>query len=140
MQTFFSQMSANDLPRSSCNDSQATRHSFSDEIFKMAKVGGWEVDLVNNTVLWSEQTKRIHEVYNDYKPTVEKAINFFYGSSKDVITDRYKRLIENGEPYDEELEFITARKRKIWVRAVAKPVFDEEGQLVAIRGLFSTLR
>src|SRR3954469_10073642 len=118
MQTSFLHTPANDLPMLTDDDKQTSRNFFFEEIFKMAKVGGWEIDLLNNTVFWSEQTKRIHEVYNDYKPTVEKAISFFYGSSKDIITDKYNQLVKNGEPYDIELEFITARKRKIWVRAV----------------------
>jgi PAS domain S-box-containing protein len=120
-------------------DRQEAPNFFFEEIFKMAKVGGWEIDMVNNTVFWSEQTKRIHEVYNDYIPTVEKAINFFYGNSKAVIIDKFKRLTEEGEPYDVELEFLTARKRKIWVRAVAKPVFDNEGKVVGVRGLFQDI-
>ncbi|TKK65669.1 hypothetical protein FC093_19220 [Ilyomonas limi] len=139
MQTSFLRPYVNDLPKLQSDDSQAARNFFFDEIFRMAKVGGWEIDLVNNTVFWSEQTKRIHEVYNDYKPTVEKAINFFYGSSRDIIVDRYNRLVEKGEPYDEELEFLTARKRKIWVRAVAKPVFDSAGKVIGGRGLFQDI-
>ena len=121
------------------NDKLAARNFFFEEIFKMAKVGGWEVDLVNNTVLWSEQTKRIHEVYNDYVPTIDKAINFFHGTSKDIITEKFKKLAEEGESYDVELEFLTARKRKIWVRAVGKPVFNEAGKVVAVRGLFQDI-
>src|SRR5689334_25163816 len=108
MQTSFLHIAANDLPKQPGDDKQATSNFFFDEIFKMAKVGGWEIDLINNVVTWSEQTKRIHEVYNDYKPTVEKALNFFYGSSKEIIVEKYKRLTEYGEPYDVELEFITA--------------------------------
>jgi PAS domain S-box-containing protein len=121
------------------DNNHAARNFFSEEIFKMAKVGGWEVDLHNNAVIWSEQTKRIHEVYNDYIPTVEKAINFFHGTSKDIITDKFRKLTEEGEPYDVELEFLTARKRKIWVRAVGKPVFNESGKVVGLRGLFQDI-
>ncbi len=139
MQTSFLHTPANDLPMLTDDDKQTSPNFFFEEIFKMAKVGGWEIDLLNNTVFWSEQTKRIHEVYNDYKPTVEKAISFFYGFSKDIITDKYNRIVATGEPYDIELEFITARKRKIWVRAVAKPVFDDAGKIVGIRGLFQDI-
>ncbi len=78
-------------------------------------------------------------MYNDYKPTVEKAINFFHGTSRDLMIDKYNRLTEKGEPYDVELEFITARKRKIWVRSVGKPVFDTKGKVVAVRGLFQDI-
>jgi len=139
MQTALLHTPASNLLKLQSKENQAARNFFFDEIFKMAKVGGWEIDLINNVVFWSEQTKRIHEVYNDYRPTVEKAINFFYGSSKDIIINRFQRLIDLGEPYDEELEFITARKRKIWVRAVAKPVFNSEGKVVAALGLFQDI-
>lgn len=129
-------IAASDQP---AGEPQAASSFFFNEIFRMAKVGGWEIDYVRNTVVWSEQTKRIHEVYNDYKPTAEKAINFFYGASRDIMIARYQRLVEKGEPYDEELEFLTARKRKIWVRSVGKPVFNAAGKVVGARGLFQDI-
>ncbi len=121
------------------NNKIAAHNFVFDEACKMASVGGWEVDLVKNTVIWSEQTKRIHEVYNDYKPTVDKAINFFYGASKAVMIDKYNRLINDAEPYDVELEFLTARKRKIWVRSVGRPVLDEGGKVIGVRGVFQDI-
>lgn len=117
----------------------AARNFFFDETSKMARVGGWEINLTNNTVNWSEQTKRIFEVYNDYKPAPDKAIHFFYGESKKIIAEKYFRLINTGEAFDVELEFITARKRNKWVRTLGKAVLDENGKVVAVRGVIKDI-
>ena len=50
--------------------------SFLDRTGRIAGVGGWEVDLRTRCLNWSDRTRRIHEAPEDYKPTVEKAINF----------------------------------------------------------------
>ncbi len=31
----------------------------------VARVGGWEVDLVKNTIYWTKTTRQIHEVAED---------------------------------------------------------------------------
>ena len=42
---------------------------------RIAGVGGWQLDLVTNTLSWSEETRRIHEVDADFVPTLETAID-----------------------------------------------------------------
>ena len=34
----------------------------------VARIGGWEADLVTNTMYWTDMTKEIHEVSLDYVP------------------------------------------------------------------------
>ena len=42
-----------------------------------AGVGGWEVDLAEGTLTWSDETFRLHDAEPDYRPTVETAIAFY---------------------------------------------------------------
>ncbi|RYJ40430.1 PAS domain-containing hybrid sensor histidine kinase/response regulator [Flavobacterium beibuense] len=104
------------------------------ETNKVAKVGGWEVDLVNQKITWTKVTKQIHEVDSDYKPELETAINFFEeGWSRDTITEAFAKAVETGKQYDVELRLITAKGNTLWVRTIGKPVF-ENGNCVRIYG------
>jgi hypothetical protein len=45
---------------------------------RMAGIGGWEIDLLNQSLAWTAETFRIHEVTPaSYTPTLESAINFY---------------------------------------------------------------
>lgn len=45
---------------------------------RMADVGGWEVDLKEDTVEWTDGTRRIHEVGDEYEPDLDSAIEFYH--------------------------------------------------------------
>lgn len=67
------------------------------ETNELAKVGGWEVDLVKNKVTWTKVTKDIHEVSQDYEPELSEGINFYSeGWSRDTITELFNNAISNG--------------------------------------------
>ncbi|MGB5385290.1 MAG: PAS domain-containing protein, partial [Eudoraea sp.] len=84
----------------------------------IARIGGWEVDLVANTVYWTQVTKEIHEVPMDFKPNLEEGINFYKeGVDRNKITSLVSDAIKDGVPWDTELRIITAKGRELWVRA-----------------------
>ena len=109
-----------------------------DETGRLAKVGGWEIDLKANTLYWSETTYKIHEIEPDFVPNLETAINFYTPEAVPVISGCVERAMKNGESFDEELELITAKKNRIWVRAVGK-AYREKGKIVKIGGMFQDI-
>ncbi|MDT0642826.1 PAS domain S-box protein [Zunongwangia sp. F363] len=109
------------------------------ETNELAKVGGWEVDLVNNKVFWTKVTKDIHEVGQDYEPNLSEGINFYKeGWSRDKVTKMVGEAIEKGTPYDSEFKLVTAKNNEIWVRAFGKPEF-RNGKCVRIYGAFQDI-
>lgn len=86
---------------------------------ELAKMGSWEVDLDDNTVFWSDITKKIHEVKAYYEPNIESGIQFYKeGWSRDLITKLFERCINEGEPFDDEFIIITENGNEKWVRAL----------------------
>lgn len=84
----------------------------------LAEIGGWELDLKTKTLLWTEQTCRIHGLPITYKPNLETAINFYAPEARPVIQDAVERGIRDGRNWDLELPLIRADGSSIWVRAV----------------------
>lgn len=91
-----------------------------EQIGTLADIGGWELDLKTNTLLWSEQTCRLHGLPVTYKPQLETAINFYAPEARPVIQDAVERGIRDGRGWDLELPLIRADGSSIWVRAVGK--------------------
>lgn len=104
-----------------------------DETGQVAGVGGWELDMTTQIPRWTTQTRRIHEVPDDYQPTLEDALNFYRPEYRELVRDAVNFGISQGRSWDIEAPIITAKGREIWVRAVGKPDF-RDGEVVRLVG------
>ena len=101
---------------------------------QIARIGGWEADMVNRKLIWTSVVKEIHEVDPDFNPTIEEGISFFKeGKSRDSIVKIFNDSLETGEPFDTELKIITAKGKEIWIRFFGKPEM-ENGVCVRVYG------
>ena len=97
-----------------------------DQMSRLAKIGGWELDLIANELTWSDEVCRIHGVPTGYKPVLEEAIDFYPGDAKTNISNAVQRAIDEHEPWDVECEFLPADGKTIWVRAIGEAVVEED--------------
>ena len=104
----------------------------------VAGVGGWQLEIATGSILWSAQTRRIHEVAPDFVPTLETAVGFYAPEAQRTIDLAVQRSIADGTPWDLELPFVTAKGRKIWVRAQGEAEF-EGGAAVRLSGAFQDI-
>lgn len=109
-----------------------------EQVKELSGIGGWELRLEPQTLTWTDETKRIHEVSLDYEPQLDTAIDFYAPEARDVIAAYVSKAMEDGTPWDTELPLITANKRKIWVRAMGRPIYDD-GKLVSLVGAFQDI-
>jgi diguanylate cyclase (GGDEF)-like protein/PAS domain S-box-containing protein len=110
-----------------------------EELENTANIGTWDVDFEKNTLWWSRQTKRIHEVPDDYEPNIATGINFYKeGESRRIISEVFERSVQQGIPYDEELELVTAKGHTIWVRAIGRPELIKS-KCIRIFGVFQDI-
>ncbi len=105
---------------------------------QMAKVGGWELDLETQTLSWTEEVYRIHEVDPATRPNVAEAINFYAPQARPVISAAVQAGIDAGSPWDLELPLITAQGRQIWVRAQGAAE-RRDGRTVRLYGAFQEI-
>ncbi|MCM4157554.1 PAS domain S-box protein [Gramella sp. AN32] len=109
------------------------------ETNKVARVGGWEVNLVENSVYWSSLTKEIHEVAKDFVPNLETGINFYKeGWSRDKIVKLFGEAVSENIPFDSEFKVITAKGNELWVRSFGTPEFVD-GTCVRVYGAFQDI-
>jgi diguanylate cyclase (GGDEF)-like protein/PAS domain S-box-containing protein len=109
-----------------------------DHTGRLAKVGGWEVDLATNTPRWSLETRRIHGVDDAYVPDMREAIDFYAPHHRSVVEAAVNRAIAEGTGWDVELQLDRADGRRIWVRAVGEVEF-EDGVPVRLIGAFQDI-
>lgn len=106
---------------------------------RIAKIGSWRVDLLKNRVSWSDITKEIHEVAEEFEPDLEKGIDFYKkGTHRDKIIRAVSECIENGSPYDLELVIVTAKGNEKWVRAIGEAEISN-GKTIGFKGVFQDI-
>ncbi|BDA77563.1 hypothetical protein LPTSP3_g04930 [Leptospira kobayashii] len=89
----------------------------------VAKVGGWELDLITMKPMWSDMIFQIHEIEPPDIPPLETCISFFPPPGDKIVRESIATTIEKGIPYDLTLPFVSANGKHKWVRALAKAEF-----------------
>lgn len=105
---------------------------------RLARVGGWEWNVVKQTMVWTDEVYRIHDFEPDeFKPGDPKHISHslmcYAPEYRPLVAAAFQRCVEQGEPYDLQCPFTTAKGHNIWIRTTAQPVF-EEGHVVRVIG------
>jgi diguanylate cyclase (GGDEF)-like protein/PAS domain S-box-containing protein len=110
-----------------------------DESQKVAKVGGWQLDLASGDLFWTAETYRIHEsTPEDFNPTKDAGVNLFLPESRQIITEALDAAIKQGKGYDLELETYTTKGKLIDVRTTCiATVID--GKTTKLTGIFQDI-
>jgi PAS domain S-box-containing protein len=108
------------------------------EMSRIAKIGAWEFDAVTLEGTWTDETARIHDLDPAGETNVELGLSFYQGESRWKIESAVRQAIEQGKPYDLELELVTAKGSHKWVRTIGHPVRQGD-RVVRVRGTFQDI-
>lgn len=106
---------------------------------EIAKFGGWSLDILTNKIKWSDEVAAIHEMPAGYSPTLTEGIEFYAPEYRDKVTDLIKDCVDIGISFDEELEIITAKGKRIWVRSIGEADRSENGKIIKVHGAFQDI-
>ncbi|MEI6674087.1 MAG: PAS domain S-box protein [Verrucomicrobiota bacterium] len=104
----------------------------------VAQIGGWELNLADGTVEWTQETYHIHEIGTDYKPDLGDGLSFYPPESRPLVEAAVNRAIQQGESFALEIPFVTAKGNRRWVLASGEP--EHEGDnCVRVVGTFQDI-
>jgi PAS domain S-box-containing protein len=119
-------------------DALAANESLLAAMGRMARVGGWQLDLATGKQVWTEAVYKIHEVDTSFEPTLDNAIAFYTPDSAPIVMQAVRRAVEPGEPFDLEVELVTAKANPRWIHIIGRAV-RERGHTVALTGVFQDI-
>ncbi|MEX0720305.1 MAG: histidine kinase dimerization/phosphoacceptor domain -containing protein [Balneolaceae bacterium] len=97
-----------------------------DKAYKLARIGTWEYDMINEKLHWSAVTKEVHGFDEDYEPDVESTVNLFKeGYHRDSFAKAANNAIEFEIPFDVELKIISGKGDERWIRATGEPEYKD---------------
>lgn len=105
------------------------------ETQKITKVGGWEYDVESKRMTWTDEVYRIHGVSKeDYDPNnIKQDIEFYVPHDRHLIEQAFYRAVNEGVPYDLELQFVSSQGLNLWVRTIGKPIL-QDGKTIKVIG------
>ncbi len=101
---------------------------------RAVKLGGWRVNLLDQTVFWTDGIAAIHEEPPGTVPTFEGGIDYFAPEDRDDARAAFQACALQGIPFDNVREVITAKGNRIKVRSLGEPVRDASGRIIAVEG------
>lgn len=104
----------------------------------VAEVGGWEIDIHNFHVNWSDSTRNFFKVGEDFYPSVEIALNFFDEKSKAILSNEIQLCLEGEREFEYEAQIRQNDGNIIWVRIKGISEFDK-GECKRIFGIIQNI-
>ena len=101
---------------------------------KMARIGGWAVQLPQNTLTWSDEICTMLDYPKGTVPQMSDLHSLYPRAAYAVIATALKACVMEGVPFDFELDVYTAKRRSITVRAIGQAVRDASGNTCRIEG------
>jgi PAS domain-containing protein len=87
---------------------------------------------------WTEEVYRIHdfdpgELAPGSAEHVARSLECYAPEDRPAVLAAFQRCVEQGQPYDLEFPFTTARGRRLWIRTMAEAVLDQ-GRVTKVVG------
>ncbi|WP_341220308.1 PAS domain S-box protein [Polaribacter atrinae] len=123
----------------SLKELEKKEHSLS-EASKMAKIGYWEYVIATDTYTWSDYVYQMYGLTpNDGVPPHKEAIKVCDKESLDRLLQATLELNTKGTPYNVVLKLINRKKEEVWVRNVAKPIYNKQNEIIGRRGVLQNI-
>ncbi|MEX2469677.1 MAG: PAS domain-containing protein [Pseudohongiellaceae bacterium] len=98
------------------------------------KFGGFCIRVPEREVLISDQALAIFGLPAGYRANYDKMLGYYLPEYHTRVQNAFRRCLKEQKPYDIQAEIINARGQKLWIRAIASPWLDPDGQVIGIQG------
>lgn len=119
------------------NEKLRQRDRILTNISKVAMIGGWEYDVKNNTY---NLTDELYQIYEREKSAfdVQGTSLYYLKDDQSLVQQHIDGLLESGEKFDEELQLITGKGLKKWVRLIGNAEW-QNGELSHVYGIIKDI-
>lgn len=94
---------------------------------RLAHVGGWEWDVEQQTMAWTDETYRIHgmkpgDLVLNSPEHIDRSIACYDPADRQIIKSAFSRCVAEGEPYDLTFPLTRTDGSRIWIQTMAHAV------------------
>ena len=104
----------------------------------LSKVGGWEWNVNDQSMFWTDELYRIHGYSPEELPSgstdyIEKSILCYDPEDRPIILDAFKKCVDYGISYEFEFPFTTVQGEPKWILTRAEAV-QKNGKTIRVVG------
>jgi len=103
-----------------------------------ALIGGWEIEIDTEQVTWTNGTRQLFGLPDNFIPKKNNFIEFFKEGDREQLQQAFKLAVSEGTSYDLELKIINTKGEEVWTRTVGQPEF-EDGKCIRVYGTFQDI-
>jgi len=120
---------ARELERMHVEHTLRENEALLNETGRVAKVGGWKMNIATKKVTWTREVFRIHEVDDGFIPSVDSVKAFYLPESWTIVQRAAEGALQHRESFDLELEIVTARNNRRTIHTIGGPLMSDDGML-----------
>lgn len=99
------------------------------EAQRLAHLGNWELDIVNNRLSWSDEVYRIFEIKPEkFDGNYESFVNVIHPDDRERVNRAYTESLENQSAYNIIHRLLMPDGRVKYVREICETRFDDSGK------------
>lgn len=128
----------NKATRVSKRENVVLDNSYYEEISNLTEAGGWSVNIVEKTSFFDKQARKILEVPDDFIPSLKNSYKFYAQEHRTKAKGLFFDCVQ-GTPFHEEIKMVTQTGKIFWSKAHGRPIFNDQMEIVGIRGAFQDI-
>ena len=134
------QLRANEKKLKTLNDQLASSEFLLNQVGKIAKVGGWEMDMTKGgKATWTKGTYDIVELsYDQPVPDFDEHVSWYLPEYQDLVREHMNKLVKDCHPIQFEAKLKTGKNNIRWARAIGEAII-ENGKCTKLRGTFQDI-
>lgn len=107
------------------------------EAEQLAKIGSWELDLVNNELHWSDEIYRIFDTTpQSFGATYDAFLGFIHPEDRDFVNDTFQSSVENKEPYGPITHRLIMKNGSVkFVEERGNTIYNDNGEPIRSYGI-----
>ncbi|MFC1536516.1 diguanylate cyclase [Pseudomonadota bacterium] len=99
------------------------------EAQRVSRVGSWELDLVKDKLLWSDEIYRMFEINpKEFGASYEAFLAVIHPDDREKVNKAYLNSLEDKLPYDIEHRLLMKDGRVKWVNEHSRTFYNDEGE------------
>ncbi len=106
------------------------------EAQKIAQLGNWELDILNNKLTWSDEIYRIFGLKpQEFEGTYEAFLENIHPDDRDFVNNAYTNSLKNKKKYEIEHRLLLKSGELKYVKEKCKTEYNESGKAIYSYGI-----
>jgi diguanylate cyclase (GGDEF)-like protein/PAS domain S-box-containing protein len=116
-------------------EAQRVSHALLTTVERLAGIGGWDWDIANDRLTWSDEVYRIvGRDAQSFPPTIANFMSIVHPDDLELVKDSLAATLQHNVPYDLEFRIVRPDNTERSVHSRAEPTLDQAGRVVCLTG------